>query len=204
MACYYREADLGAVTFEPVEQVNRLYVSYLTQPLAVVTPPVELASSLGEDAQFLYIRPTGGFAQFLRDVEALVLNESMRQKVTWFRRDVEDEVLRHNFKSFFREDGAFKVKVQGEPPVFDAEKNAVGAEEATPGKLARCVLELVRVCFGRQEFGAVWRLAQVRLVEVPPCLIQDEPAVESGEQDEQDAEDAEGSASADPDEHEFL
>lgn len=199
MARYYREVDLDAVTFEPVEQVNRLYVSSLTQPLSVLTPPVELASSLGGDEPFLYIRPTGGFAQFLRDAEARVLDESMRQKVTWFRREVEDDVLRHNFKSFFREDGAFKVKVQGEPAVFDAQRNAVGAEEATAGRLARCVLELVRVCFGRQEFGAMWRLAQARLVEVPPCLIDDEP----GDADEQDAEEEE-SGDADPDEQEFL
>lgn len=197
MACYYREADLGAVTFEPVEQISRLYISNLTQPLAVVTPPVELVTSLTDDAPFVYIRPTGGFAQFLRDAEARVLDESMRQKVAWFRREVEDDVLRHNFKSFFRDDGAFKVKVQGEVPVFDATKSPVGAEEAAAGTLARCVLELVRVCFGRQEFGAMWRLTQVRLVEVPPCMIDDEP-------DEPDEPDAEGGGEEDQDEHEFL
>lgn len=200
MACYYREADLGAVTFEPVEQINRLYVSNLTQPLVVVTPPVELVSALTGDAPFVYIRPSGGFAQFLRDVESQVLDESMRQKVSWFRRDVEDDVLRHNFKSFFRDDGAFKVKVQGEVPVFDAAKNPVGAEEAVEGKLARCVIELVRVCFGRQEFGAMWRLTQARLVDVPPCLIEDAP----DEADDHDAEEEGRGGDADPDEHEFL
>ena len=44
------------------------------------------------------------------------------------------------------------------------------------GARARAVLELARVCFGRAEFGGIWRLTQVQLVRAPELLLTPEPA----------------------------
>ena len=181
-AVYYSAVDLAALDFDPMTKEGKLYVAALSPPLVVQTPPVALASALAEDeaAPFAYLAPTGGFARFLRDAEARILDRCVEHKAAWFRKDIDDEALRHNFKSFFR-DSDFKVKVTGELVVFDADKNLVGREEAVEGRHARCILELVRVCFGRQEFGAMWRLVQAQLVEAPACLIDDAAEAEHEE-----------------------
>lgn len=205
-ATYYDAVDLhAALAFEPVTKVHKLYVANLTQPLQVVTPPVELLTALDAAEPFAFIKAQGRFAEFLKTVEARVLELSVEHKAAWFRKPVDDDALRHNFKSFFGDDGAFKVKAQ-EVALFGTDLAPAGLEEGAAGRHVRCVLELARVCFGRQEFGAMWRLVQARLVEVPPCLIPEE---EEGEEER----DAEGSEEApegpedgggDPEELEFL
>lgn len=195
-AAPYRTVDLASVEFEPVAKLNKLYVANLATPLTVLTPPVQLTTPIESDAAFAYIRPTGEFAQFLRDTEAHLLAQSIENKAAWFRKEVDDDALRHNFKSFFRDD-EFKVKVDEQLAVFDAHKQPVGAEDLEAGVFARCVLELTRVCFGRQEFGAMWRLVQARVTSVPPCLIEDEAAEETEEEED-------GDQPRDTDEQEFL
>lgn len=176
LPAYYTTVDVGTLEFEAPAKQGRLYVAPLSPPLLVLTPPVELASALdGADGPFAYLRPTGRFAAWLRDVEARVLDACVARKAEWLRKDVDDDALRHNFKSFFGEGGELKVRVQpGEVGVFDAEGAPAGAEEAGAGTRVRAVLELARVCFGRQEFGAMWRLTQARVTPVPPCLIADD------------------------------
>lgn len=188
----YKTIDLPSLSFEPVVKQNKLYVANLTNPVVIQTPPVALVSSLAEDVPFVYIRPTSEFAQFLKSVEAFVLEQSIRNRVDWFRKDLDADALRHNFKSFFREDD-FKVKVTGDIASFNAAREPIGPEELDVGKQARCVLELTRICFGRQEFGAMWRLVQVREVVVPECMIDDalEEATSERSEDDEDAEDAE-------------
>lgn len=190
---YFKTVSLDTVAFEPVAKHNKMYVANLTEPLVVQTPPVRLASALGGEEPFALLKPTGQFAQFLKDAEAHVLEAALQHKADWFRRAVDDEALRHNFKSFFR-DGEFKVKVQGEVAVFGPDKQLLGPEEAVPGACVRCVLELTRVCFGRQEFGAMWRLLQAQVVHEPECLIVEEPeddASEPGDDPPADAEEQE-------------
>lgn len=179
---YFRSVDVASVGFEPLEKDNNLYVARLSPPLQVQTPPVQLGSALDPDnATFVYIRPTGQFKGFLESVEAWILAKSIEHKAEWFRREVDDEVLRHNFKSFFR-DANFKVRVEPEVPVYD-KGVLVGHEEATEGRHVRCVLELVRVCFGQREFGGMWKLVQAGLVEEQPCLISQAEGVESDGED---------------------
>lgn len=197
---YYKAVDLGSLQFEPLTKLNKLYVANLAAPLSVQTPPVELATGLGE-GDFACIKPSGQFLQWLRDVEDAILERAVQNKADWFRKELSTDVLRHNFKSFFRDDGQFKVRTDGDVPVFDAQKNAVGSEEAAPGTSVRCVLELVRVCFGRQEFGAMWRLVQARLVDPQPCLIDD--AAEVDDDVPVPVSDDDG-GEADVDEQEFL
>ena len=199
MASSYRSVDLTTLSFEPVAKQGKLYVANLSPALSVLTPPVELATPLDSDAPFAYVRPAGDFARFLHDVEAFVLDQCLKRKSEWFRKDLDDDALRNNFKSFFRE-GEFKVKVAGEVAAFGIKKEPIGPEDVRVGQQVRCVLELERVCFGRQEFGAMWRLVQVREVEVPACMIDD--AAEDS--DSGVSEDGRDDDERDADEQEFL
>lgn len=199
-AAYYTTVDLAAQAFEPLARQNKLYVAALSPPLAVLTPPVQLASTLDAD-DFAYLRPVGAFAEWLRGAEAWVLDACIANKAQWFRKDVDDDALRHNFKSFFRDDGGFKVRSAG-VAVFGVDGAPAGAEEAAEGRHVRCVLELVRVCFGRQEFGAMWRLVQARLVDVPPCLIED--GDDAPVEDDDGTSDDASQQAMDADEREFV
>lgn len=208
---YYTAVDLSTHAFEPLAKQNKLYVANLAPALTVVTPPVQLASSLADaDAPFAYLRPHGRLAAWLRDVEAWVLDACLANKGAWFRKDVDDDALRHNFKSFFRETGEFKVRTSagGDVAVFAEDGQPAGAEEAVEGRHVRCVLELSRVCFGRQEFGAMWRLVQARLVDVPPCLIHDDDDDEAADAEDAGAQDVhvgeEPEEPLDADEQEFV
>lgn len=204
MACYYTAADLGAQRFDPLAKRGSLYVAALAPPLTVVTPPVKLLGSLADpDAAFAHLLPAGRFASWLREAEAWVLEECIRRKSDWFHREVDDDALRHRFKTFFRpDDGAFRVRAAaGEVALFGADGEPVGPEEVGDGQYVRCVLELPRLSFGRQEFGAMWRLVQARVVRVPGCLIAD-----SEDEDDQRGEDggADAADGADTEEGEFA
>lgn len=206
-AAYYTTVDLAAQAFEPLAKQNKLYVAALAPPLTVLTPPVQLASALdAHGGDFAFLRPVGAFAGWLRDAEARVLDACIANKAAWFRKDVDDDALRHNFKSFFRDD-EFKVRSAG-VAVFGVDGAPAGAEEATEGRHVRCVLELARVCFGRQEFGAMWRLVQARLVDVPPCLIQDDADADDeaadAHADDADEDDGASQQGLDADEREFV
>lgn len=206
MAAYYTAVDLRAQAFEPLAKHNSLYVAALAPPLAIVTPPVQLLTPLADQdrdaAPFAHILPTGRFAAWLREAEDWVLGECIRRKAEWFHREVDDDALRLRFKSFFRpEDGAFKVRApEGEVALFGADREPIGAEEVGAGQHVRCVLELPRLSFGRQEFGAMWRLVQARVVRVPECLIVDDEA--EGEQEDEPC--AEDGGVADAEEGEFA
>ncbi len=198
-AAYYTSVDLAAQAFEPLAKQNKLYVANLAPPLAVVTPPVQLASSLDAADDFAYLRPVGAFADWLQRAEAWVLDACIANKDAWFRKDVDDDALRHNFKSFFRDDTC-KVRSAG-VAVFGVDGAPAGIEEAVEGCHVRCVLELARVCFGRQEFGAMWRLVQARLVDVPACMIAD---VDEDADADDDAGDSDDQQPLDADEREFV
>lgn len=175
---YFARVDVASLEFGPVTKEHKLRVAALTPALVVQTPPVVLATAIDPDvAPFVYVKPTGKFRDFLADVEARVLAKCIDNKAEWIRDAIDDDVLRQNFKTFFKDDD-FKVKVTGDAAVFDARGTLVDCNEAAEGTMVRCVLELQRICFGRQEFGAMWRLVQARVVEPVPCLIAEDAAVE--------------------------
>lgn len=201
-ATYYQGVDIASAHFEPVAKQGKLYVANLTEPLLVETPPVQLATSFDPEVPFLHIKPQGAFADFLATAERHILDRCIAHKAEWFRKELDDDALRHNFKSFFR-DGEFKVKAQeAELAVFGVDRCPAAPVELVAGRHVRCVLELARVCFGRQEFGAMWRLAQARVVEVPPCMLADDRDASEADTDvgEDDHPDTEGGVEA----QEFL
>lgn len=204
---YYKSVTLADVAFEPLSKDNKLYVANLAPRLLVQTPPVKLASSFDpQGVQFVYLAPTGQFARFLHDAESLILQRCLENKAEWFRKDVDDDVLRHNFKSFFKDD-SLKVKLAPDAAVFDTDRQPTGNEELVAGEAVRCILELNRVCFGRQEFGALWRIVQAQLVPTPACMIT--ATSDDDDDDDDDADEGacpsdEDHAPRDPDQGEFM
>lgn len=175
MAQYYLSVDLTALDVGPSAKEHKVYVAPLDPPLAVQTPPVTLASSLEDGQTFALLETSGAFLAFVRAAEAAVLDRVVEKRAELLRRDVDPDSLRANFKSFVTDAGVLRVKVADDLAVYDASQQVVGREEAAEGARVRCVLELARVCFGRAEFGAVWRLTQVQRVAASPCLITPEP-----------------------------
>lgn len=183
---FARELDERA---RAMERDGKLYVVPLDPPLVVQTPAVTLATAAfdgdGEPLAFAHIAPPRDLQAWLRGAEAAVLETSIRNKKDWFRKALDDDAIRASFKSFFRDDDKFKVKVPASVAAFEADCKtpAQPAEVLHAGARVRCVLELSRVCFGRTEFGAQWRLVQVAACAAPVCLIDSmvPPADEPGD-----------------------
>ena len=178
----------------------RLYIVPVEPALTIISPPVQTTTSLEDDVPFVYIEPKGAFADFLKQSEDTILDACLANKATWFATQHEDDALRRGFKSFFKEDGTFKLKVPNDAAFFDAKGQPIGREDVPAGTTVRLALELSRVCFGRHEFGSTWKLLQAKLVNTE-CLITEE--------EEEPAEAAEAvpedpSIDDDSDAHEFL
>jgi hypothetical protein len=173
----FKALCLDSLAFDPIEREGKLYVVKLQPKITIVTPPMTLASSLvdedGEALPFASLAPSAQFGGFLRRVEAAVLAACIAHKAEWFRRDLDDDALRSGFKTFLRPNGTVKVKVPDEVAAFDASAGAVVPGDIAAGAQVRGVLELAKISFGKTEFGAMWKLVQVREVTVPRCLIDD-------------------------------
>jgi hypothetical protein len=173
----FKALCLDSLAFDPIEREGKLYVVKLRPKLVVVTPPMALASSLvdadGEALPFASLGPSAQFGGFLRRVEAAVLAACIANKADWFRKDLDDDALRSGFKTFLRANGTVKVKVPDEVAAFDASAGAVVPGDIAAGAQVRAILELAKISFGKTEFGAMWKLVQIREVTVPRCLIDD-------------------------------
>lgn len=185
------EAELAPDAFTGVVKTGSAYSARLRQPLLVQTPPVVVLSALEDAPTHVHLKVSSSprFVQFLEGVEETLLKTSLESKDAWFRRPVDDDVLRASFRSFYRA-GALKVRVPRDAVLFD-EMGAV-QESVAPGSSVRCLLELSRVTLGRTEYGAMWSLVQAQVVPSPPppppppsppkCLI--DPSLELPELDD--------------------
>ena len=181
------DGELSPDAFQPVEKVGGLYVARLATPLLVQTPPLVLASSLShtDDTPLTRARvePTPAFETFAQNVEQRVLDAALVNKKAWFRRPLEDQRLRATLKRFCTPGVALQVYVPSDVELFDADGNPIDRdhEQVQPGRSLRLILRLSEVCFGKNEFGALWTLVQARACppkKTPLCLIDpsaDEP-----------------------------
>ena len=184
---YFRNVDLDAhiAPLGPLEKEGRIYVAPLANgPLVIQTPLLEI-QSLGES--HAWTRPTGPFKDFLARTERLVQRASEEAAVAW---GITQEQVTTSFKSFFRDDGSFKVRVGSDFTAFTDAGDALDLEDASvtmDGVTVRAALELSRVCLGKTEVGAIWRLVQIRLSPPPPpCLIDIDAEVPDDAEDPED------------------
>lgn len=176
MAVPFRRANLDLQYGEMIKDTSaRLYVVPLEQPLVIQTTPVIIKTSLEDPSvPFVYLDTRGDLGTFFKDAENAIADACVANKHRWFKVKVDDDdVLRRGFKTFFSDSG-FKVKVPDTLACFDAAKNPIGREDIPAGTAIRAVLELTRLCFGRHEYGATWKMLQVQVVDTT-CLIADDP-----------------------------
>ena len=179
----FRDVNVRAALADrtkPMEREGKLYVVRLDPPVLVQTPPVTLATSPfdsdGEPLSFVYLAPRGDLLAWMRNAEAAVLDACVARKKEWFRKALDDGAVRAGFKTFFRDGDKVKVRVPPDACVFAADRctPVPAADALVAGATVHGVLELSRVCFGRTEFGAQWKLVQAAAPAPPPrCLITD-------------------------------
>ena len=174
----FRSVDLSTLAYGPMikDTSARLYVVPLDPPLLIQTTPMTLATSLEDPSvPFAYVSPDAALTAFFQEAEKTVADACIANKAEWFAvaKTLEDDVLRRGFKSFFGDSG-FKLKVAPDVPCFDASKQPIGREDVPAGTVVRAILELSRVCFGRHEYGATWKVAQLQVVPTECLIVTDE------------------------------
>lgn len=174
----YKSVQISKQTFGQVTKdvSARLFVVPIEPPVRIQTTPVVLTTSIEDpDVPFVYIQGDQNMMKFFKQTEQDIEDVCIANKKEWFTlaKDLDDEVLRRGYKSFFTQQG-FKVKVAQDVPCFDVNRKPIGREDIPKDSTVRMVLELSRISFGRHEFGVAWRVVQLQLVPVE-CLIQDGP-----------------------------
>jgi hypothetical protein len=178
MVLAFRAVDLSTLAYKPISKdiEARLFVVDLEEPLRIQTTPVVLTTSIEDDSvPFVYIQGTQLMMDFFTKTEQFIEDTCIENKKEWFSlaKNMDDEVLRRGFKSFFGEKG-FKVKIGPDVGCFDAKKKPIGREDIPVDTTCRLILELSRISFGKHEFGAAWNVLQVQTVP-SECLLVDEP-----------------------------
>lgn len=162
----------------------RLFVVPIDPPVRIQTTPVVLTTSI-EDPQvpFVYIQGDQNMMTFFQQTEQDIEDVCIANKKQWFTlaKDLDDEILRRGYKSFFAQQG-YKVKIAPDVPCFDANRRPIGREDISENSTARMVLEMSRISFGRHEFGVTWKVIQLQLVPVE-CMILDDDLPAPPEED---------------------
>lgn len=156
----------------PLHRENEVYVASLETPFVVHTPTVILESPL-EDETFANLRLTTSTVALFKDVERSILELALSQKGTWFREDISDETITKSLRSFVDEEAkTVRVRVDENICAFTGSKKKVAVPPV--GTRVKAVIELSRITFSKTQFGAVWNLKQVKLVEDAPYLFEEE------------------------------
>jgi hypothetical protein len=170
--------ELSPDAFHPIEKRGGLCVARLITPLLVQTPPMVLASSLTDETtpSRVHLEPTRGFEAFAHEIEDRVLNAVMANNEAWWPKPRKEQALRASLKRFCIPGESLQVRVPPNVELFDVDGNPVERdhEQVQLGRPLRFILCLSEVCFGKNEFGALWTLVQARACppkKKPQCLI---------------------------------
>lgn len=174
----YHAVKLDALTYGSMikDTSARLYVVPIEPPVKIQTTPMTLVTSLEDPSiSFVYVEPDAKLKAFFEATETAIREACITNKNEWFAvaKNLDDDTLRRGYKSFFGEQG-FKLKVGPDVACFDTDKKPIGREDIPTGTVVRAILELSRVCFGRHEYGANWKVSQVQLVPTE-CFITTDP-----------------------------
>ena len=174
----YRSVDLSTLAYGSMikDTSARLYVVPVEPCVTIQTTPMTLTTSLEDPSvPFVYVSSDAHLTKFFQDTEAAIGDACIANKQDWFAiaKTLEDDVLRRGFKSFFDAEKGFKLKVAPDVPCFDSQIKPIGREDIPAGTVVRAILELSRVCFGKHEYGANWKVCQLQCIPTE-CLIESE------------------------------
>lgn len=174
----YRAVNFDSLAYGAItkDTTARLFVVPVEPALTIQTTPVVLTTSIEDpEIPFVYFQGDEKLMDFMKRTEKYIEDACIAHKEEWFSlaKTLDDDTLRRGFKTFFGDSG-YKVKIAPDVPCFDQNKKPIGREDIPENSTVRFVLELSRICFGRHEYGATWKVTQVQLVPVE-CLIHDEP-----------------------------
>lgn len=148
-----------------------VYVSTRDVPLIIQTPTLTLASEMDEDADFATLKVSPSTLKFFQDVDAALVDLALAKKSSWFREGIAEDLVRSSLKSFV-EETTVRVRVGDGVKAFDSLKNEVPPPQA--GTRVKAVLELGRITFSKTQYGVVWTLKQLKLLEESKYLFEDE------------------------------
>lgn len=148
-----------------------VYVSTRDVPLIIQTPTLTLASEMDEDADFATLKVSPSTLKFFQDVDAALVDLALAKKSSWFREGIAEDLVRSSLKSFV-EETTVRVRVGDGVKAFDSLKNEVPLPQA--GTRVKAVLELGRITFSKTQYGVVWTLKQLKLLEESKYLFEDE------------------------------
>lgn len=188
----FRSVDLSSITYGTMikDTSARLYVVPVDPCVTIQTTPMTLSTSLEDPSvPFVYVSSDPNLTKFFHATEASIADACIAHKQEWFAiaKNLDDDVLRRGFKSFFDPEKGFKLKVASDVPCFDASKNPIGREDIPAGTVIRAILELSRVCFGKHEYGANWKITQLQCIP-STCLIETEDVPEDVPVEESDSD----------------
>ena len=180
--------DVASVAFGPVVSAgDRVSVPLEGAPLRVVTKKTVLANSPldgdGNANPFVSIKlATVADKKFFEAFEKRVLAEAVAGRAEWFGETVDADHVTSSFKSFVK-DGALKARVSADTAAFDEAGEATDIASFFAGDEVRCLLEATAVRLGKNEFGLLWGLRQLRKESKTVCMIELDPASEDGDWD---------------------
>ena len=193
-ALLLKDADPASLAFEPLAKSGSIYVAKLSQPLFVQTPPMVCCSDLtagGADDlhPYLFVKADPALMAFLTKCEeALVQKATGECKAAWFPR-TDDHAIRGSLRSYLKPaEGIAKFKVDPEVAVYDSDPEPGQASSSAVVQKSRiqAIIAATRVCFGKTEWGMLWRVVQVRVQATPRSMFQPEADGEAPDRDEDD------------------
>lgn len=162
-----------AVPFDPIIRIQ-------TEDLLTAMTPL---CTKGEDGNVemmtsMTAKATGAFLTFLKQFEKSVLGVAKKESSKWWpRKNFDDTVIEHGFKSYMKGADVFKLRVDTdvEPLVYDEQGLPADIDAIRPGQRFWAVLEAHRVVIGKNEFGLVWKLHQIMWKPANACLVVPQP-----------------------------
>ena len=180
--------ETGHLTFRPENTLVReksVYCAPLETPLTVTTGALTLeklspttAAATFEDQASL---------DFFKGFDERIVQAVTQHKDAWFGQrgaELDDQFLRDSFKSFWASETGLKVRVAEDDEdliVYDTAKQLVGSPTfPSPETRVKAVLEFSKITFGKTTYGGMWKLKQLKLLDTPSYLFDDETAPEEG------------------------
>jgi hypothetical protein len=175
-------ASSAPLTFRPADSLVReksMYCAPLESPLLVTTGALTLKRLSPTTAAATFEeQPT---LDFFKAFDERIVAAVTDNKDAWFGQrgaDLDEQFLRESFKSFWTDETSLKVRVAEDDEdlvVYDTSKTLVRSPVfPSPETRVKAVLEFSKITFGKTTYGGMWRLKQLKILDTPSYLFEDE------------------------------